>query len=460
MPGLPRDDIDSAVRRIGEAIHNAGGRAYLVGGCVRDALLGNRVIKDFDIEVFGIDSETLERVLSALNRVDHVGRQFGVFKLHGLPIDVALPRTEKKVDVGHRGFSTESDPDLSLERAASRRDFTINAIYQDILTGDIMDPVGGRADLQDRVLRHVSPAFAEDSLRVLRGMQFVARFDLKAADETIELCRSIAGDDLPIERVGEEFFKLLTQGVNIGQGLRFLRDAGWLKYFPELAALPGCQQDPSWHPEGDVWIHTLHCLDVFAEERIGDAREDWIVGLAVLCHDLGKPETTVFQDGRWKSPRHEYVGVSITENFLRRITNERSLIASVLPLVECHMRPFQLFSAGAKDAAVRRLANKVGRIDRLLRVCRADKKGRPPIVPDGFPELEELEQRAAELKLSDAGPEPILLGRHLIAAGLQPSKAFSAILKTAFEAQLEGAFVDEAGAVKWLNCTQSSAPKS
>ena len=449
MPRLPKDNIPAALAALGSAVADAGGRAYLVGGCVRDQILGI-ACKDFDVEVFGLEESTLEEALKGLNPVDQVGKQFGVYKLKGLPIDVALPRREKKTGAGHKGFSTESDGQMSLESAAQRRDFTFNAIYKDILAEEILDPVGGAEDLRARCLRHVSPAFAEDSLRVLRGMQFVARFNLQPSPETIELCATIRGDDLPMERVGEEFFKLLTKGQEIGKGLNFLRAVGWLKYFPELANLVDCQQDPKWHPEGDVWIHTLHCLDAFARERTGDAREDWIVGLAVLCHDLGKPETTFFKDGRWRSPKHEYKGVPIAETFLKRLTGENAVVADVLPHIECHMRPFQLFSAGAKDSAVRRLANRVGRIDRLIRVCRADKLGRPPIVPEGFPELEALAARAQDLKLADTVPQPLIQGRDLIAEGLQPSKAFRDILDAAFEAQLEGEFLDHAGGVRWL----------
>lgn len=452
MAGLPKEDIQSALRSIALTIQSVGGTVYKVGGCVRDELLGLKS-KDFDLEVFGVDLEALSSLLRSLNPVDEVGKQFGVFKLSGLPIDVALPRRERKVDSGHRGFSTEADPKMSLESAATRRDFTINAIYQEVLTGVLVDPVGGAEHLREKRLVHVSSAFGEDSLRVLRGMQLVARFDLEVDPDTVDLCKSIQGDDLPMERVGEEFFKLITQGREIGRGLKFLSEVGWLRYFPELEALQGCQQDPTWHPEGDVWTHTLHCLDVFAKERLGDAREDWIVGLAVLCHDLGKPETTVLENGRWKSPRHEYVGVSVAEQFLKRITREHALVASILPLVECHMRPFQLFKDNAKDSAVRRLANRVNRIDRLLRVCRADKLGRPPLVPEGFPELDSLEKQAAELKLADSGPQPILLGRHLIAQGMEPSKAFKGVLEAAFEAQIEGEFFDEVGAVEWLKRT-------
>ena len=449
MAQLSKDNIPDALDQISQAVTDAGGRAYLVGGCVRDKILGI-ACKDFDLEVFGLDEAVLEKTLAALNPVEQVGKQFGVYKLKGLPIDVALPRREKKTGEGHKGFTTESDGQMTLADAAERRDYTINAIYEDVLSGEILDPVGGAEDLKNRQLRHISAAFAEDSLRVLRGIQFIARFDLTAAPETVELCRSVLGDDLPVERIGEEFFKLLTQGKQIANGLNFLRAVGWLKYFPELERLIDCQQDPHWHPEGDVWVHTLHCLDAFARERSGDVREDWIVGLSVLCHDLGKPATTFFEGGRWRSPKHEYKGVPIAETFLKRLTRENAVIAEVLPHVECHMRPFQLFSVNAKDNAVRRLANKVGRIDRLVRVCRADKLGRPPIVPDGFPELDALAKRAEELKLSDTVPSPIIQGRDLIAEGLAPSKAFKEILEAAFEAQLEGEFLDNSEGSKWL----------
>ncbi|MDR2844503.1 MAG: polynucleotide adenylyltransferase, partial [Puniceicoccales bacterium] len=269
------------------AVAEAGGRPLLVGGCVRDALLGARP-KDVDIEVYGLEPVALERALRRRFAIVSVGQSFGVFKLKEHAVDVSLPRRESKAGAGHRGFTVQGDPHMDIADAAARRDFTVNAIYWDPQTGAVLDPHGGRRDLAERVLRHTSAAFAEDPLRVLRAMQFAARFLLTPAPETVALCSQIEPEGLPPERIFEEWSKLILKGVKPSRGLAFLRDCGWVSYYPELVALVGCEQDPHWHPEGDVWNHTLHCLDAFAEKRTGDAWEDLVVGLAVLCHDLGK----------------------------------------------------------------------------------------------------------------------------------------------------------------------------
>lgn len=440
---------DLSVLALAEAVRAAGGRALLVGGWVRDALLGHPS-KDADVEVFGLAAESLERLLSKQFRYDRVGRAFAVYKLKGLPIDVSLPRRESKSGPGHKGFVVEGDPEMSFAEAARRRDFTLNAMLWDPLTGELVDLYGGKEDLENRVLRHVSDKFAEDPLRVLRGMQFIARFELSAAPETVALCRSIEPEGLPRERLFEEWKKLLLKGVRPSHGLDFLRETGWVQYFPELEALIGCPQDPEWHPEGDVWAHTGHCLDAFARERVGDAWENLIVGLAVLCHDMGKPETTFTdEDGRIRSPRHEVVGLRPAESFLRRLTEEKAIFEEVLPLVEAHMRPNALYKTQAGDAAIRRLARLVKRLDRLLRVVQADMGGRPPLPATGEAEAW-LRERAEELAVKDAAPEPILQGRHLIEAGLKPGKHFGEILEAAYEAQLDGAFTGLDAARAWL----------
>ncbi len=226
--------------------------------------------------------------------------------------------------------------------------------------------------------------------------------------------------------------------LRIGDGLRFLEDTGWVVHFPELDALRGCPQDPQWHPEGDVWVHTGHVLDRFAEARVGDEWEDLVVGMACLCHDLGKPATTVWLDGRWRSPGHEDAGLAPTRSFLARLTSQHRLTEEVLPLVADHLKPDQLFQQGAGAAAVRRLARRVGRLDRLLRVAEADRNGRPPSPPDDFPAARWLLTTAEALAVLDAPPQPLVLGRHLIELGLRPGPAFKPILDECFEAQLDG----------------------
>ncbi|MEM8933172.1 MAG: HD domain-containing protein, partial [Acidobacteriota bacterium] len=303
------------------------------------------------------------------------------------------------------------------------------------------DPWNGRRDLESGILRHVSPAFAEDPLRVLRGMQLAARFGFDGAPETLALCRSIEPEGLARERIFDEWKKLILAGRQISRGMRFLRASGWLVHFPELAALVHCPQDPEWHPEGDVWTHTAHVLDAFAEHRLGDATEDLVVGLACLCHDFGKPATTHFVDGRWRSPNHEAIGDPPTRAFLGRMTDQRDLIEAIVPLVREHLKPIQLYAAGSGPAAIRRLARRVGRIDRLVRVCRADHAGRPPLSGD-FPAGDWLLDRATTLRLEAEAPKPIVQGRHLIELGLKPGRHFGPILEACFEAQLDGAFDD------------------
>lgn len=447
LPG----EVEEVVHEIAALVKGVGGRALLVGGCVRDYLVG-REAKDFDVEVFGVEAEKLEGMLSEKFGIHTIGRSFGVFKVRDLEIDVSIPRGEVKVGLGHKGFEVYGDPYLSYEEASSRRDFTMNAMMYDPLTHEILDPHGGRGDLERGVLRHVSEKFSEDPLRVMRGMQFVARFELKVDGETLALCKRITPETLPKERIFDEWAKLLTKGVKPSLGMKFLLDTGWIGYYPELEALIGCEQDAMWHPEGDVWVHTLHCLDDFAKDRVGEYYEDLVVGFGVLCHDMGKPKTTVRgDDGRVRAPNHDTEGVPIARDFMMRLTNHQDLIESVLMLVEMHMRPVELLKGNAKDGAFRRLLHKLGKVDRLVRVFSADCGGRPPLTKDDFYDfLKVFYGRLEALNLRDSVPKPMLRGRDLLKMGLKPSPEFSEILDHCFEAQLEGEFDSEEGGLEYL----------
>ncbi len=434
-------------------------RAYLVGGCVRDSLLGI-AHQDFDLEVYGVAYETLARALSAHGRVDLVGKSFGVIKFTsrgGAQWDFSVPRRDSKMSAGHKGFQVEFEPDIAPQVAASRRDFTINALMFDPRTGEYLDYFGGREDLAKQVLRHTSAAFVEDPLRVLRGMQFAARFDLTPAPATIELCRSIAQSfsELAVERVGMEWFKWALAARRPSAGLRFLQDTGWLKHFPEIAALDGTPQDPEWHPEGDVFTHTGHCCDALAELpewRAADETTRRVLMFAVLAHDFAKPQTTheAERDGRMRivSPGHEIQGGPVAEAFLTRINAPNEIKERVVPLVQHHLAHLP----PASDRSVRRLANslKPATIAELCLVMTADHFGRPPKPRVLHKGIVELRVRAEALRLRDAAPKPLLQGRHLIARGLPPGKPFGRLLEEAFEAQLEGAFTDLDGALKWL----------
>ena len=452
--------MSGVAAEIAEIVREEGGRALLVGGCVRDEILGLEP-KDFDLECFGVAPDRLEAALSRHYTLDLVGASFGVLKIHGHDVDVALPRRETKLGLGHRAFGTECDPFLSLEEASARRDFTVNAIYRDPLTGETLDPWGGVKDLERGVLRHVSDHFREDPLRVLRGMQFVARFNLAPAPETVEICRGMTPENLARERLFEEWSKLLLKGRRISKGLSFLRATGWVKYYPELERLIGCAQDPHWHPEGDVWNHTCCCLDAFAADRdrraaerggAPDPVEDLVVGLAVLCHDFGKPACTAYDPvkKRIRSLGHDEAGVEPTLSFLSRLTNEERLLKEVPPLVRLHMRPFAMWRDKSSDGSIRRLAAKVVRIDRLIRVAAADDAGRPPYPSEPEP-LKWLAEQAKRLEVEDSAPKPIVQGRNLIALGMKPSPEFGRILSALYDAQLDGEFSDLEGGLGYFH---------
>ena len=437
-------------RDLAEELASRGGNLLLVGGSVRDLVMGFSPT-ELDLEARGLDLEQVKSILNEKYRYNEVGKAFGVLRLRDKPVEIALPRTEVKSGKGHKGFSVELDPYLPFEKAVRRRDFTINAMGLNPIDGQFLDPCGGVEDLKSGFLRHIGEAFKEDSLRILRGMQFISRFNLTPTRETIEICQSMDLSDLPPERIFEEWKKLLLKGKTISSGLAFLKDTGALSLFPELEALVDCPQEPEWHPEGDVWVHTLHCLDAFARERTGDAWEDLVVGFAVLCHDLGKPLTThVAEDGRIRSPLHEPKGEKPTRSFLSRLTNQNDLHEQVVPLVRRHLTPRIFYKDQAGDGAIRRLAKKVKRIDRLVRVAAADIAGRPPR-KDDFPEGPWLLKRAEELKVKDSEPEPIVLGRHLIERGLKPGPEFSPILEQCFDAQMDGDFEDLEGGLALLD---------
>jgi tRNA nucleotidyltransferase (CCA-adding enzyme) len=441
--------IPTQVLEIARAIRSERGRALLVGGCVRDELMGKEP-KDFDVEVYGIEPAKLRSILDQFGDVNVVGEAFTVYKL-GPHLDVSIPRRERKSSVGHRGFVIEGDPAMSIEEATQRRDFTINAILKDPLTGDVIDPFDGRADLDRGVLRAVSlDTFAEDSLRVLRGAQFAARFEFRLHPDTAELCRTIDLSDLPAERISSEIEKLLLRALHPSIGLGWLHALGVIdQLFPELKALLGVPQEPEWHPEGDVWIHTRLTIDR-ARELIDDLphAKQLTVMLAALCHDFGKPATTAFVDGRIRSREHEEAGVAPTESFLDRLNihtlDGYDVRAQVIALVRDHLKPGEFYKKRDEvgDGAFRRLARKC-ELDLLYRVAKADSLGRNAewVPPENWYDADAQEwfiERARALAVESQPPSPILLGRHLLELGVTPGPRVGEITKAIYEMQLDG----------------------
>ena len=427
------------------AVRDAGGRALIVGGWVRDRLMAH-ASKDVDIEVFGVAAERLRDLLGAFGSVNTVGESFTVYKV--ADIDVSLPRRESKTGTGHKGFAVTGDPSMTPAEAARRRDFTINAVSWDPLTDEYIDPFDGRGDIDRRRLRAVDETtFGDDSLRVLRAVQFAARFEFAVDERTMRLCREISLDDLPSERIWGEFEKLLLRARKPSTGFALALDLGVIdRLFPELRALVGCPQEPEWHPEGDVWVHTLLVIDE-ARKRIDDLPYPQQVALMLgaVCHDLGKPATTAFVDGRIRSLEHEEEGVPPATRLLDRL-NVHTLQGfdvrhEVLGMVANHLKPGMFAKANPTvgDGAFRRLALKVD-LELLARVAKADCEGRG----GGFDcsAMDWFLERAQALGVQHAAPDPLVKGRHLIALGVRPGPAVGEVLRDVYEHQLDGSVAD------------------
>ena len=432
--------------QIAAATRIAGGRALIVGGWVRDRLRGHPS-KDIDFEIFGLPQERLPGLLAPFGRVEAVGQSFPVYKVigkeNGNAIDVALPRRESKSGRGHKGFEVVGDPAMTVDEAARRRDFTVNAMAWDPLTDTYEDPFDGRGDLNRQVLRAVDPAtFGDDSLRVLRAVQFAARFEFTLHTSTAALCRGIPLDDLPAERVWGEFEKLLLGAQRPSVGFALALDLGVVdRLLPELKALVECAQEPEWHPEGDVWTHTLMVIDQARRLNADLDRPRLItVMLGAVCHDLGKPATTAVIDGRIRSLNHEEAGVAPTLSLLDRVNIHTidgfEARTQVVGLVAHHLKPGMFYKAPhVGDGAFRRLAQKVD-MELLARLARADCLGRTGDFDCAA--MDWFTTRARALGVEHRAPTPLLLGRHLLALGLAAGPRVGQVLKAVYEQQLDG----------------------
>ena len=429
-------------------LQELGATPILVGGCVRDYFL-NIPVKDYDVEIFGIDCfEIIEKSLKKYGSVKLVGKSFGVLTLRvdEYDFDFALPRIEKKIGNSHQDFEVITNANLSFKEAAIRRDFTINAIGYDFSKKEFLDPFNGINDLRNKTIKHIDDdTFIEDSLRVYRAVGFASRFDFKIEEKTKVLCKQIVLNDelkyLPKERIYEELKKLFLKSSKPSIGFELIRELGILKYFPELEVLINCIQEPEYHPEGDVWIHTMMCLDEMArilkEENIKDEYKKLYLFYAILCHDFGKPFCTKEVNGKITSFKHENLGIESTISFLSKLTNEKKFIEIVCSLVKNHLAPFQLYLAESSLKAIKRLSLKVN-IEDLCLVCLADCLGRDISDKDKCPKATSwLLNSAKELNIQNKAIAPLVQGRDLIALGYKPSKKFKDILDFAFDLQLD-----------------------
>jgi tRNA nucleotidyltransferase (CCA-adding enzyme) len=447
--------IPPIITKIADDILALGGTSLLVGGSVRDHFLGI-VHKDFDIEVYGISTmQGLQKIIEKYGTVNIVGKSFGVLKFcnKDLEIDFSLPRTESKIGNKHIDFSIKCDGNLPFDVAFRRRDFTVNAIGFNILTKEIIDPYGGLIDLKNRILRHIDDkSFIEDSLRVYRAAQFCARFGFILFGKTEKLCADMVSfgalDYLPKERIFWEFNKLLLKSPKPSIGFEILKRVNALRYFPELLALVGVLQNPEYHPEGDVWVHTMMSVDEMAKLKTGNDKRDLVLLFAILCHDFGKPATTTLLNGKLISHNHDNAGVEPTILFLKRLTDDKSLIESVIPLVKYHLAPFALYRDKSSKSAVRRLALKVN-IENLVLVAKADTFGRT-LKNITFFEGEWLLDMAKMLNVEKYPVKNFIGGKDLIELGLKPSKDFKRLLDYAYNLQLDEKVVNKSEAIDFI----------
>lgn len=430
-------------RRIAELVNSRGGRVFYVGGFVRDRLKGTEN-KDVDIEVHGISPSQLEEILDTLGQRISIGESFGIYNLKGSPLDIAMPRKEEMRGHGHRDFDIFVDPYIGTEAAARRRDFTINALMEDVLTGEIIDHFGGREDLSRGILRHVDDkSFGEDALRVLRCAQFAARFGFEAAEETVQLCRSMELGHLPRERVMAELEKALLKAEKPSVFFEMLRQMGQLScWFGELEALIGLPQNPVYHAEGDVWNHTMMVLDEAAKLRTQTENPLWFM-LSALCHDMGKAVCTENVKGAIHAYAHEKEGLPVVQGFLSRLTGETKLIKYVLNMVKLHMKPNTVAQAKAAPKTSMRMFDDAIDPEGLLCLALADDMGRIGPKPGGLNQTF-LNERLEMYKALMA--RPFVQGRDLMEAGLRPGEYYTEALAYAHKLRLAG--VDKENALK------------
>lgn len=423
-------------REIAREVSLKGGRAMFVGGFVRDRLMGVEC-KDIDIEVYGIAPASLREILSEIGEVVEKGASFGVYGLAHTDLDIAMPRRERCVGIGHKDFDVSVDPYMDTRSASMRRDFTINAMMMDVLTGEVVDHWGGREDLEKRVIRHVSTeTFPEDALRVFRGAQFAARLDAVMAPETLALCRNMDVSGLACERIFDEMEKALMKADKPSVFFRYLREMNHLKeFFPELEACIGVEQNPVYHPEGDVFEHTMLVTDCAASVR---DRAKWPVGFMVsaLFHDLGKVVATeVQEDGRITAYGHEVQGLDMAERQMRRITRHAKLIEYVKNQMWLHMRPNMLAQSKSRKKKTRQLFDMSVCPEDLILLSRADASGK----------LDEPYNEGNERFLLDrledyrrVVSKPMVTGEDLIKEGLKPGPQFSEWLERAKQLHFSG----------------------
>lgn len=424
------DSLETGARRICERLRNAGHTAYFAGGCVRDRLLG---IAPQDIDI--ATSAKPEEVESLFKRVIPVGRAFGVLLVleDDRPYEVATFRTEGTYSDGRRPDSVEF---ANAETDAKRRDFTINALYLDPETDVILDFVDGRADIDARIIRTVGDPeerLSEDCLRLLRCVRLSAQLDFAIAPETFAALQRLAPTvrQASAERIRDELTRMLIQ-PRAGEAFRLLDRSGLMEHvLPEVSAMKGVEQPPEYHPEGDVFVHTMMLLD-----RLEAPTPELAFG--ALLHDVGKPETQTMSD-RIRFNEHDKVGAEMAYAICRRLKLSNESTERICTLVRNHMK-----TAVAPDMreAKRKRFVREDYFPELLALLRLD-----CLASHGDLQAYDWIRHYIDTLPEEARrPEPLLCGDDLIALGYTPGPRFKEILTAVEDAQLEGELADETAA--------------
>ena len=422
-------------KQIAQLVKEKGGRTFYVGGYVRDKLL-NIENKDVDIEIHGINEEQLQDILKQVGDPISYGKSFGVYSLKGHNIDIALPRSEKAIGKGHKDFKIDVDPFIGYKQAARRRDITINALMQDVLTDEILDYYNGLGDIKNKIIKQVdSNTFIEDPLRVLRVAQFASRFNFTVAQETIELCKTIDLTYLTKERVEEELKKCLLKGKKPSIFFDTLNKMNQLDYwFKEIKELIGLKQDPIYHPEGDVYIHTMQVIDRAVKYR--DKCKSYEFMLLCLTHDFGKIICSENINGRIHAYEHEIKGVPIVEKFIKRITNRKEVITYLKNMVPLHMLPNKCASDNSRIKKTNKVFYYSIEPKDLIYFSYCDRGNE-----DNSKYLNERYEEYKSMML-----KPYVTGSDLIKAGIKQDKNFHELIEYATKLRL--AQVDKDDALK------------
>ena len=436
--------MNEIIYRIAEEVRKHGGTAYLVGGCVRDGIMG-RPQKDWDIEIHGIPAEDLPGILSPLGTPLSYGSSFGVVSFPGIDLDIAMPRRERaNPDGRHRGFDVDIDPFIGTEAAARRRDFTVNALMKDILTGEVIDHFGGKEDISRGILRHVDDvSFPEDPLRVFRAAQFAARLGFTVAPETVELCSRMDVSQLTSERVEAELKKALLEAAQPSVFFEVLSGMGQLSpWFSEIEMMKDVEQDPVYHPEGNVFIHSMQVLDRAAAYR-ENVRDPYSFMLLALLHDIGKITATETVNGRIHAYGHEVMGAELLESFMDRIIHGNSVKQYLRNMIPLHMRPNVAASRRVPVKTTNHMFDEAAECEDLIYMAMSDRPvmaGDTPFTGDSAFLFERLEIYRQTMS------RPYVEGKDLVEAGLEPGKDFSELL--AFAHKLRLACIDKESALK------------